>query len=483
MLYEVYNIPVDICVMAQNGDSMRFLLALWICKLSTWVLRALHRGATALPGKLALRVCPDILSKLSQNFRVYVVSGTNGKTTTALLMASLLEQQGTAYISNRSGSNLERGIVSCFAEAVGLFGKPKETMSAVIECDEAAFAKVAAKLNPRAVVVTNFFKDQLDRYGEVTHTLELVKKGCSQVPDATLILNADDQLCASIGEDLSNSVIWYGMDNSRSTVTDASCSEVEAGYCVKCHEKLDYEYTTYGHLGKYSCHACGYSRPNPHVEMMSYTLGVSSADFSYKVGENTYPCSITVSGLYNIYNALGAIGFGLSLDMDPTDISRALAGSNPGFGRMETVQLGTKNVRTVLVKNPMGYNQVINYLISVGQPVRICYALNDNIADGTDISWLWDVNFDSLSHLGDKLLAQYVCGVRGADMAVRLKYAGFHAEYQSGNQVKDSICSMLSRILDEMADGETLVVLPSYTAMFEVRGFLQEKIKMKEFWN
>ena len=459
---------------------MRYLLALWICKITTWVLRTLHRGGTALPGKLALKVCPDILTSLAKEFSVYVVSGTNGKTTTALLMSSVLDGQGIPYISNRSGSNLERGIVACFAEGVTAMGKPKGPTHAVIECDEAAFAKIAGKLNPKVLVVTNFFKDQLDRYGEVTHTLELVKSGAAKAKDAIFVLNGDDQLCASIGADLPNRAIYYGMDNSTANVTDAGDSEVEAGYCIKCQTKLEYDFTTYGHLGKFHCPNCGYARPNLQIEMKEYKLNIDSAEFSCVVDNTSLDCTIKVSGLYNIYNAMGAIGFGEALGLDREQVAESLENSNPGFGRMETVQIGDKSVRTVLVKNPMGYNQVINYLLSVNQPVRICYALNDNIADGVDISWLWDVNFENLETLGENLRAMYTCGSRGADMAVRIKYAGLQVEYQKEPR---TIGEVLNQIIEQMENGETLVVLPSYTAMFEVRSFLQEKINMKEFWN
>lgn len=461
---------------------MRYLLALWICKITTWVLRTLHRGGTALPGKLALKVCPDILTYLAKGFKVHVVTGTNGKTTTALLMSSVLDGQGIKYISNRSGSNLERGIVACFAEGVTITGRPKDATHAVIECDEAAFAKTAGKMNPRTLVVTNFFKDQLDRYGEVTHTLELVKKGAAQATEAVFVLNGDDQLCASIGADLPNRALYYGMDNSQNTVHDAGDSEREAGYCVRCRAALDYEYTTYGHLGKYTCPSCGYSRPSLDVEMESYKLNIDSAEFEYTLSGDRHGCHIRVSGLYNIYNALGAIGFGHALELPPHEVAQALGESHPGFGRMETVQIGTKAIRTVLVKNPMGYNQVINYLLSVDQPVRVCYALNDNIADGVDISWLWDVNFENLKGLGDKLIAMYTCGSRGADVAVRLKYADFNVD--CGTEMEDnSIPAMLNRILEQMEEQETLVILPSYTAMFQVRSYLQERIQMKEFWN
>lgn len=464
---------------------MRYLLALWICKVTTWLLRAMHRGATALPGKLALSVCPDILARLASQFTVYVVTGTNGKTTTGLLMSSILEQQGVRYISNKSGSNLERGIVACFAEGVKVSGQSKGATHAVIECDEAAFAKVAGKLNPAVVVVTNFFKDQLDRYGQVTATLNLVKTGAAKAVNATLVLNADDPLCASIGRDLPNNAIYYGMDNSNGNIVDSSHSENEAGYCLYCHSKMDYAYNTYGHLGSYACNQCGYSRPTPQVEMTEYSLTMESATFSYRVDQENYNCSINMSGLFNIYNAMGAIGMGLAIGVAPDHINHALSKSQPGFGRMETVHFGNKAIRTILVKNSMGLNQVINYLISVNQSMTLCFAVNDHISDGEDISWLWDVNLECLSSIKDNLSAIYTCGIRGADMAVRLKYAGLDTDvvYDNSLDGEGSIPIVVQRALEQMEEGGTLVVLPSYSAMLAVRSFLQEKIDMKEFWN
>ncbi len=465
---------------------MRFFLALWACKFITFFLRILRRGGTALPGKVALRLCPDILTRLAGQFTVYCVTGTNGKTTTAIFMSSILERQGKRYISNRSGSNLERGIVACFAEGVNLRGRSRGAGYAVIECDEAAFAKVAGKMQPAAVVVTNFFKDQLDRYGEVTHTRELIRTGLSNAPGAAMVLNADDQLCASLGRDLPNKAVYYGADNSDGGITDASNSANETGYCLYCQTPLDYAYTTYGHLGGYSCPSCGFARPRPDIEMRKLRMSVDSATFDFAAAgrEDLLRCSITMPGVYNVYNALAALAFGLAIGADPEEAEQAIGSCEPGFGRMEAVQIGGSTVRTILVKNPMGFNQVINYLIAADKPMRLCFAINDNYADGVDISWLWDVNFERLEAMGDRLRAAYVCGMRGPDMAVRLKYAGLESftEPLSDIEGEASIEDTMERAIAGLREGEDLVILPTYTSMLRVRRYLQGKAKMKEFW-
>lgn len=464
---------------------MKLTIALAVCKLTIWILRLMKRGATALPGKLALMICPDLLNRLADRFTTIMVTGTNGKTSTAIMISGILTEQKIQHISNKSGSNLERGIVAAFAEGVTLRGNPKAGTYAVIECDEAAFRKVCGKLRPLIAVVTNFFKDQLDRYGEVTNVLALVREGIEQSPGTTLVLNGDDHLCASLGLDTENHIVYYGIDNTKDMLIPEVNVLNESGYCIYCQSKYEYTYEVYGHLGGYHCPTCGYERPVPDyegIEIEEQTTEYTKFRYIHRKSDGeteTNSVRIYLPGTYNIYNALAAIGCAGAAGLPDSVIAPALEKCRPGFGRMEQIPAGDRNIKIVLVKNPTGFNQVINFIGSNNAPLKLLFAINDKYADGTDISWLWDVNFEQLEQLENKLLRSYVCGIRGDDMAVRLKYAGIPSDDIT---VGDDTEVMLSRVLEELAQGENLIILPTYTAMLEIRALLQKRFDMKDFW-
>jgi len=464
--------------MKKGLGMLRFRAAIFAAKLAIVILRLFKSGGTSLPGKLAQVLYPQILDHLSGLFRITMITGTNGKTTTSRIVSSMMEQKGLKAVANKSGANLASGITTTLASAITLGGRPKVS-HAILETDEAAFRTLAPRLKPEAVIVTNFFRDQLDRYGELHTTVGNVREGISGIPDAVLILNADDSLCASLGRNVPNSVIYFGMAEGVYPESDAGIN-TDAAFCIQCKSRYEYTSITFGHLGHFNCPSCGYGRPHAHVECS----GILSYDSLGSTIEITGPgmkinARLALPGLYNIYNALAGASFGLALGLDGEEISAALSGFECGFGRMEAIKLRDRELRMILVKNPTGFNQVLRYLLAQDQPCVIAFAINDRLADGTDISWLWDVDFEILASMEERVRAFYVSGIRAEDMAVRLKYAGIKPERII---IEKDYHRLIREALQKTGAGETCFILPTYTAMLDTRKILKKRFGLKEFW-
>lgn len=453
---------------------MRAFFALLVAKLTRLGLRLTHRGGTALPGKVALKLCPNILSRIAKNVNTVIVTGTNGKTTSCRIVEQLFAEAGTPYFANRGGANLKQGITTEFAMNARLIGKPK-TRYAVIECDEAAMVEVCAEVKPKVILMTNVFSDQLDRFGDVMTTLDAIARGMEASPDSVLCLNADCSLSASLAERLPNRVIFYGVECPvyKEQVEELS----DAPRCIHCGTPYEYSLRTYGHLGAFSCPKCGYSRPAANVAVTSIPYqGADSTLVTLRLGDVETRAEIAVPGGYNIYNAAGAAAAGMALDLDGLSILAALANFHCGFGRMEKMDLNGVSARMILVKNPTGCNQALNFLANMQGDVLFVVALNDRAGDGTDISWIYDADFEKLLCLGDRLKSIFCTGERGADLAVRLKYAGFPVQklrvFGDYDTLIDAICSQSAPV----------VMMPSYSAMMDLRTALAKRFGLKEFW-
>lgn len=457
---------------------LRFRAAILTAKLAIVILRLFRSGGTSLPGKLAQRLYPQILDHLSGLFRITMITGTNGKTTTSRIVASMMEQKGLKVVANKSGANLASGITTTLISALTPGGRPRVT-HALLETDEAAFRTMAPRLKPETVIVTNFFRDQLDRFGELHTTVNNVREGIAKIPGAVLILNADDSLCASLGRNVPNRVIYFGMKEGVYPEGNASINS-DAAFCIQCKSRYEYSSVTFGHLGHFICPSCGYGRPHTHVEctgILSYdnlgsTIEVSGPDMDITV-------KLALPGLYNIYNALAGASFGLFLGLGDKEIAAALSGFECGFGRMETISVDDKELKMILVKNPTGFDQVLRYLLTQEKPCVLAFAINDKLADGTDISWLWDVNFEVLGLMADRVRALYVSGIRAEDMAVRLKYAGI-APDRIG--LEKDYHQLIQNALQLTGSQETCYILPTYTAMLDIRRILKKQFGLKEFW-
>ena len=454
--------------------KLRVMMAILACRLSRKLIRLLGRGGTDFPGRLAMKICPDLLGILAKNVTTVIVTGTNGKTTTARMIEQSIADSGISYFANKSGANLLTGILAEYAMHSTLGGKCRCKM-AVIESDEAAFRHVSRYVDAKAVVVTNVFRDQLDRFGEVSQTIGSICDGVRNSPNAVVCLNADDSLCASIAEEIPNEIVWYGVNVPiyRERVEELS----DARFCLHCGGEYVYDYVTYGHLGGYRCPACGLSRTAPHVAVSE--VKVSDAEHSEIVitaDGASYPATVNLPGGYNIYNAVSTVACGKALNLSTDVVVRSLSSFACGFGRMEKFEMGNTSVRMILIKNPAGCNQVLNFLANLSEPSVFAICLNDLTGDGKDVSWIWDVDFEKLLLLGGKIDRLIVGGMRADDMALRLKYAGFASE-------NISVCRDFGELLETCAGQEKPVyIMPNYTAMLHMRELLSKRWGFRDYW-
>lgn len=454
--------------------KLKVFFAVLACKLSRVAIRLLGRGGTDFPGRIALKLCPNLLGELAKNVTTVIVTGTNGKTTTSRMIEQSWADAGISYFANKSGANLLSGVTAEFAMHSSLFGRCRYT-HALIESDEAAFKAISTFVDAKAVVVTNLFRDQLDRYGEVTHTLENIKIGISHSPNATLCLNADDSLCTSIHDDFENPVIFFGVNTPIYTSRVEELSD--APYCIRCKSEYVYDYVTYGHLGSYRCPKCGYCRPQTDVAVAKVlSSDAEQSTVVFRIGEAEYEAKINLPGGYNIYNACAAMAAGQAMDLDAATTAKSLSEFACGFGRMEKFEIGGTDVRMILIKNPAGCNQVLNFLTQIREPFVFVACLNDRAQDGKDVSWIWDVDFERLCEMGDTLREIYVSGVRADDMALRFAYAGFPTNRI--HVVKDY------KALCEQSTSHKLPVymMPTYTAMLALRQTISKQYGYKNFW-
>ncbi|HEY5583374.1 MAG TPA: MurT ligase domain-containing protein [Ruminiclostridium sp.] len=465
--------------------KFRQTITIFISKLTIFALHLLRRGGTTLPGKLAFKLYPDILKSIAKDFEIIMVTGTNGKTTTTRIIEEILRNNNIDYITNKSGANLLSGITTIFIQAVSLSGKPKHKV-ALIESDEAAFNQVTKHLIPKTVVVTNFFRDQLDRYGELYSTLNAVKSGLERIGDSTtIVLNADDSMCASLGKNTSKRVLYYGVAKDAYQETSEDMNS-DAMFCIYCKNKYEYTNHIYGHLGDFYCSNCGYRRPAADLECIeiqeassSYTTIKWKCTSALLQDDKELVTRINLPGLYNVYNAMAAAACGLALNYSIDTVTSALQSFECGFGRMESINVQDKTIKLILVKNPTGFNQVLSFLALYNQALNIAFLINDNLADGTDISWLWDVDFEQLNNVPDKIDGLITSGVRGEDMAVRLKYSG--VDIRKIRIIKD-YQMLIDEGLKKTPTGGCFYILPTYTAMLDIRGILKKKFNLKEFW-
>ena len=456
--------------------SFRAFLAICLCRLLRGFSRLVHRGGTAMPGQWALRVCPNLLSILARGVKTVAITGTNGKTTTARMIEEGFARQGKNYFANRSGANLLSGITTEFVMNSTLFGKCKKEY-AVIECDEAAAVKVFPQLKPQVVIVLNLFRDQLDRYGEVTHTLSNIRTALSSLPEPiTLCLNADCSLTASLADDLDHKARFFGID--KGAVPSGKKSELsDASHCIRCKTEYEYDYITFGHLGGFRCPKCGYRRAEADYAVTD--VAQQRADGSsivIRADGKRYLAEVNLPALYNIYNAIAAIAAMTEMGITTEAAISAVASFKCGFGRMENFALGKGGAKVMLAKNPAGFNQLLSFLQNIPDKFVLVLCLNDRGAAGTDISWIWDANFEELCNLAGTLEKVIVSGDRAADMAVRVKYAGVDPRFVTMEHDYE-------RLVKELETEERpIYMIPTYTAMLELRETLIRHCGGDEFW-
>jgi lipid II isoglutaminyl synthase (glutamine-hydrolysing) len=460
--------------------SARTLASIWAAKTAAKASRALHRGGgTAASGLVGLRLNPGLIHDLAAQLGEgsVVVTGTNGKTTTSLLISETARAAGLLPLANSSGSNLTRGIASALAMAVDADGGLDDAGRGlgVFEVDEATLTLALPELSPRVAVFTNLFRDQLDRYGEVEAVAARWRDVIANAPrELRLVLNADDPTVASLGEGR-DGVTYFGVEDRN---LDAGAPEhaSDALFC-RCGGRLEYAVAFYGHIGHWSCPACGRTRPKPDVAARLIKLGDGhNARFQLESHGEKSTLQLGIGGLYNVYNALAAAGAAEALGLPRSALVASLTSTGAAFGRQEAFVVDGRRVEVYLGKNPAGLNQVLSTLLLDEARKTALIILNDDIADGRDISWVWDADFEVAAA---RLSRVFVSGTRAAEMALRLKYAEWD---ESTLEVVPDISAALANALSATPDGACLTVIPTYTAMLSVRELLAVRAGKEPFW-
>jgi UDP-N-acetylmuramyl tripeptide synthase len=418
------------------------------------------------PGKLLSKIDPGAIDRLAGRLPAgaAVVSATNGKTTTSAMAAEILGPR-FRLAHNRSGANLVSGVASTLLSADG-------AELGLLEVDEGALPEVMRRVQPRAVLLGNLFRDQLDRYGELELIAERWRDALAALPEQTIVvLNADDPQIGALRDG-----IFYGLDDPR-VARPALQHAADSKYCVRCGTPYDYAAAYVGHLGDYRCPACGHARPPLEVVARNVELhGLERASFDLVTPEGTRRIELALPGLYNVYNALGAAALARALGASPDEIVAGLGRFSAAFGRFERIPVDGKRLLLLLIKNPAGANEAVRTLVDGGAPRMAVIALNDAIADGRDVSWVWDVDFEPLL---DGLERVVVSGDRAAELALRFKYAGFA---EGAIEVEPSLERALDRGLELTPDGGELVVLPTYTAMLGLQRIVSERGHAQKYW-
>ena len=455
---------------------MRVWLAIVVVRALVAILRGLSRGGGALPGRLALAIAPGLLGELGQRLPrgVVMVTGTNGKTTSAHLLDEVLTGSGFRVLRNHSGANLASGL----ATALALNGGADV---GILEPDEATVPRVAPALRPTVMAVSNFFRDQLDRYGELTTTVGHVQRGLPHLaPSGVAVLNADDPNVAGLAASAPR-VVYFGLTGAGRSAAERGEEGADARRCPRCGEALRYDMYQYAHLGSYACAACGFQRPpldlavTVHHHPEGQELEMDWHGERWRVG-------LSLPGTYNAYNATLAAAVALTLGVPPDGVARGLGQARASFGRMEALAWRGVDLRLALVKNPTGFNQVLETLADDPRPKDAVMLVNDRYADGRDVSWLWDVDFEGLvPRTGiDRI---WTGGTRGRDMAVRLKYAGLPTDRVA--VVPGPPAAVLAAAVGapdgRAGHGRRLYVLPTYTALLAVRQGLAAEGVVRHF--
>jgi lipid II isoglutaminyl synthase (glutamine-hydrolysing) len=462
-----------------------------IAKGAAALTRLAGGGATSAPGRVLLRLDPDAISHLAARLRYgnVLISATNGKTTTAAMLAGILAEQGVPIVHNQAGANMAGGIASTLLEAAhprrGIDGE-----LGVFEVDEFWLAGLIDQLHPRGILLANLFRDQLDRYGELESIADRWRQAVHSGParQAKLVLGADDPMVADLGFEREQNVLYFGVQDD-AVAREGLSHAADARHCRRCGAPYVFRVVYMGHLGDYRCPSCGHARPQPQVWAGEVLLaGVEAAHFTLHTPAGSAQVSLPLPGLYNVYNALGAAALARSLEIPLECIVAGLQRTRAAFGRAETVTLqlrpsaepASREMRIMLVKNPTGANEVLRTLALQPGEHDLLGVLNDNTADGRDVSWIWDADFELLA---GRLRRATCSGTRAPELALRLRYAGIEPQRIS---VQEDLAAALRLAAadrpDERADAP-LYALPTYTAMLALRKLLLARGEAQGRWS
>ena len=441
--------------------SFRLSLAVIIARVITFLVRRLGLGAASvLPGAIALRLYPQLLSVLCNQISqgIILVCGTNGKTTTSLLIKNILKLQGYRVVHNETGANLVNGLVTALINQTNWRGQLTAEYG-ILEVDENVLPLVVDTIKPKFILALNLFRDQLDRYGEVDNISQrwqqaiLRSKGCANDqlnPDTIIILNGDDPTLAYLGKNLTQPVLFFGL-NQPELYLDNPPFATDSTYCPSCGKALDYQGFYLSHLGDFNCNNCDFTKPN---------LAINSQEWAQ-----------ILIGVYNKYNTIAAALLALQIGIKPIIINQAITEFKAAFGRAEELIIEHKKVKILLAKNPVGMNETLRAVqqANQGENTVTLVVLNDRTPDGTDVSWIWDVDTEQLTQLQGKII---VSGDRTYDLALRMEYSTPSPKHLI---VEDNLKEALKIALENTPPEITLYILPTYSAMLEVRQLLTGK--------
>jgi lipid II isoglutaminyl synthase (glutamine-hydrolysing) len=443
-------------------------------------------GATSLPGRVLMRLEPDAIAALGGRLPAgsVLVSATNGKTTTTAMTASILASAGIALVHNRAGANMLGGVASALLDAARPQGRIEGELG-LFEVDELWLEQLARQLRPRAILLGNLFRDQLDRYGELERIAARWERTLHEGParESALVLNADDPLVADLGRERGEALYFGVQDDSLALTRMAHAAD--AKHCRRCGAAYRFRVVYLGHLGDYSCPSCGQSRPAPTVLASDVSLhGVRAAGFTLRTPGGDARIELSLPGLYNVYNALAAAALAWRMEIALEHIVAGLRRARAAFGRAETVTLAHpagRELRILLVKNPAGANEVLRTLALEPGGLDLLGVLNDGIADGRDVSWIWDADFELLA---GRLRRVTCSGTRAPELALRLKYAGLATRQIAVEHDLARALELAARDAS-LSDGGViapLYALPTYTAMLSLRELLAARGELAEAW-
>ena len=442
--------------------NIRTNFAIQAGKFTRWALQTFTNGGSSLPGKVAHAIDPHILKHLSDHYEVIIVSGTNGKTLTTSLIVQLLKQKYPNILTNPTGANLTQGIVSTFLNHTPVKG---EKNIAVLEVDEATIKHITPFIQPKLFVFTNIFRDQMDRFGEIYTTYQYMLDGASFAPEATILSNGDAPIFNS--DTLPNPRLYFGFNHAEDGHYQAHYN-TDGILCPHCHSILQYNFITYSNLGKYYCPNGDFKRPELDYAVTELTE-LSLTKSSFKI--DGFDFSLPIGGLYNIYNALSAYATARFFGLTPEEIQAGFGQAQRVFGRQETFTLEDKEVMINLIKNPVGFNQIVQLLGYEKEEFSLAVLLNDNYADGQDISWIWDGEFEELAKLTPKQI--YIGGIRVSDLETRMEVAGFTTLTKTENN--DDLIEKLKSVPTKKIN-----ILATYTALLQLRKDLAKHGYLKE---
>jgi UDP-N-acetylmuramyl tripeptide synthase len=456
--------------MAPNGPGAaarggpRFRLARTVARAARGATARLGRtGGTTAPGRLLLRLAPGALGAMAAELDegAVAVSATNGKTTTAAMIAAALERDGRPLVHNRAGSNMAWGVATALLDAGAAPGQV-----ALLEVDEAWLGQVGREVRPRLYLLANLFRDQLDRYGELEHLADAwAELVAAEDGRARFVLNADDPLVADLGRERQG-IVYFGLEDDAQALPELAHA-ADSKHCRNCGHAYVYDAVYLGHLGRYHCPNCGRKRPEPQVAATRVGLhGMEGSTIDLRTPGGPLTIELPLPGLYNVYNAVAAVATALELGVPSATVVAALESVSAAFGRTETIAIDGRDVSILLVKNPAGANEVLRTLTLESGQLDLWLALNDRIADGRDVSWIWDADFELLA---GRVRRATCSGTRAEELALRLKYAGIDAEMVVERDVERSLDAAVAA-----ADGR-LYALPTYTALLELRDLLTRR--------